>query len=463
MDWFDPGGALADIFCALDACTSNHSDLKVIAGDVLYKSSLIYPFLEVVLRLLGTYPGSRMLLCHIPRAGVEHEHVVVAAERCGLVISPISDSLWKKGSVLKYSPNEDYDRAQLYEIILAHSHEKNDREDQDRKYPTFTTSSTHAKLTTTTDSFGVMGNHVPMSILSSELSSDTLATLMAHLDAISGNQVLDDTEWESEVMMNVEEDTHEIQKDSCMAISLDKQGVKQWTDAKNHEYKEQWYWDKRFEEEDHYEWLLSFDQIKNHLLPHLRRSDNILVIGCGNSQFSYELYDLGYLNIVNIDFSGNVIKKMRSSSLSTARPLMQWIEMDMLDMSFEIGHFDVVIDKATMDALMVDEGDVWHPKHECKVQAHQLCSGVSRILKENGVFLQISFAQPHFRTKYLIGSYTNKSGEISTDSVEEGTSVYGSVQGWCNVYKWNLQYNSIVVDSGSLESLLYICKKGVPP
>jgi hypothetical protein len=38
-----------------------------------------------------------------------------------------------------------------------------------------------------------------------------------------------------------------------------------------------------------------------------------------------------------------------------------------------------------------------------------MCSGVLRVLKPGGVFLQISFAQPHFRIPHLTGKHAGVS------------------------------------------------------
>ena len=40
---------------------------------------------------------------------------------------------------------------------------------------------------------------------------------------------------------------------------------------------------------------------------------------------------------------------------------MTWVEMDMTALAFEPGTFDVVIDKAAIDALATEEGSVWSP------------------------------------------------------------------------------------------------------
>jgi hypothetical protein len=41
---------------------------------------------------------------------------------------------------------------------------------------------------------------------------------------------------------------------------------------------------------------------------------------------------------------------------------LEWLVMDMKKLNFESETFDIVIDKAGMDAILADEGgDVWHP------------------------------------------------------------------------------------------------------
>jgi ubiquinone/menaquinone biosynthesis C-methylase UbiE len=53
-----------------------------------------------------------------------------------------------------------------------------------------------------------------------------------------------------------------------------------------------------------------------------------------------------------------------------------------------------------------------------------MCSGVHRVLKPGGVFLQISFAQPHFRIPHLTGKHAGVSYSWSCTSQEiEGYSM----------------------------------------
>ncbi|QDZ21007.1 methyltransferase [Chloropicon primus] len=83
----------------------------------------------------------------------------------------------------------------------------------------------------------------------------------------------------------------------------------------------------------------------------------ILVPGCGNSCLSGDLYDAGFEQIVNVDFSETCVREMLMQNVRS-RPKMRWKVMDMTDLrSFEDGSFDVVVDKGSLDALMGDAED----------------------------------------------------------------------------------------------------------
>lgn len=58
-----------------------------------------------------------------------------------------------------------------------------------------------------------------------------------------------------------------------------------------------------------------------------------------------------------------------------------------------------------MDALMVDKGDPWNPSTNTVEQTHRMCSEISRVLAPGGVYIQLSFEQPHFRSKLLRGQH----------------------------------------------------------
>lgn len=243
--------------------------------------------------------------------------------------------------------------------------------------------------------------------------------------------------------VELESDDDEGENEKRFVVSKKVQGAKK----ENDRYKEHSYWEERFAEEESFEWLIGFQQCKNQLLPHLRPDDRILIVGCGNSSFSADLYDAGYQNIVNIDYSGVVIERMKALH-SELRPRMTWLEMDMTKMAFEPESFDVVIDKAAMDALVVSEGDVWDPYPEVIENVDKMCLCVSSVLKSSdSKFLQISFNQPHFRTKYLMGYRAEGSTDLS----------HGSHTGKCSRYNWSLSFESIVLaEEGVLETFFYV-------
>jgi SAM-dependent methyltransferase len=229
----------------------------------------------------------------------------------------------------------------------------------------------------------------------------------------------------------------------------DQGGLQNNSGALNHVYKDKAYWDERFKDEQSYDWLLNFQQIKDHLLPLIKTLESkILVIGCGNSSFSADLYDAGYENIVNIDFSVVVIDSMRAKYKDT-HPNMDWCYMDMTDLNaIPNESYDVVLDKAAMDAIMVDEGDVWNPKLDIIGLVDKMCAGISRVLVQGGVHLQISFAQPHFRTKYLSGTHVK--GNV--------LEPYKPDAGYCERYKWELMYQTVEC-GGCLPYFFYIMFK----
>ncbi|CEG38239.1 s-adenosyl-l-methionine-dependent methyltransferase [Plasmopara halstedii] len=208
----------------------------------------------------------------------------------------------------------------------------------------------------------------------------------------------------------------------------------------NRAYKEKSYWDSRFYSEDSYDWLARYENLAELLTKYVRPSDRILMVGCGNSTFSIEMYNAGFHNITNIDFSGIVIARMKAK-YKDKMPEMKWKEADMTKLSetFKFGSFDVVIDKAAMDALMCDEGDVWSPSETVIKEAAAMCSGIASVLVPEGIFLQISFAQPHFRKRFLLGE-----GETPPTST---------------IYGWDFSYHNIEIGLGYF---FYVLKKTLP-
>ncbi|OMH84867.1 Endothelin-converting enzyme 2 [Zancudomyces culisetae] len=90
---------------------------------------------------------------------------------------------------------------------------------------------------------------------------------------------------------------------------------------------------------------------------------------------SEDMYNDGYSDIVNIDFSETVIEQM---STRTANTGMVWEVMDVCDIKYPASEFDYIIDKGTMDALMCEKGDVWNPSPELVARVNSEVDEVER-------------------------------------------------------------------------------------
>ncbi|KAI0831817.1 S-adenosyl-L-methionine-dependent methyltransferase [Trametes gibbosa] len=173
---------------------------------------------------------------------------------------------------------------------------------------------------------------------------------------------------------------------------------------KNEEYGTKKYWDDRYSQESEdssFDWFKSYGEIADiirELIPD--KSSRILMLGCGNSTLSQDMYDDEYKNIVNTDYSGILIEKMRHRH-AESRPEMEWQEMDIRDLKFDDDSFDVAIDKGTMDAMMTAKADVWDPPEEVIRDCTREVDEVLRVLRDGGIFIYLTFGQPHFRRRYL--------------------------------------------------------------
>ena len=181
----------------------------------------------------------------------------------------------------------------------------------------------------------------------------------------------------------------------------------------NKTYSQHAYWEERFEHESEYEWLAGFDDIRSTLLPLLHPTDRILVVGCGNSNLSSQLYHAGYQHTTNIDFSDTVIRKQAAKH--SDQPDMQWLTMDMLHMTFPPASFTVVLDKCTMDALTTTEGSPWQPNHSTRTAVHTLLSSISTLLTVSGRYIQVSFTQPPLPSQVPQAARLRLEGEDDED------------------------------------------------
>ncbi|KAE9591073.1 hypothetical protein Lal_00021498 [Lupinus albus] len=158
-------------------------------------------------------------------------------------------------------------------------------------------------------------------------------------------------------------------------------------------YGEAWYWDNRYSNEpgsfDWYQKYPTLAPIINLYIPH---SQHILVVGSGNSAFTEGMVDDGYMDVVNIDISSVVIEAMQNKYRD--RPHFKYIKMDVRDMSpFESGSFGAIIDKGTLDSILCGNNSRQH--------ATKMLEEVWRVLKDNGVYILVTYGAPLYRLRLL--------------------------------------------------------------
>ncbi|CAH2001857.1 unnamed protein product [Acanthoscelides obtectus] len=156
------------------------------------------------------------------------------------------------------------------------------------------------------------------------------------------------------------------------------------------------YWDTFFKKRGAkaFEWYGEYLELADNLHKYIKKQDNVLITGCGNSTLGRDLYNIGYENITNIDISPVVIRQMLSND-SKDRPNLKYIQMDALNMSFESQQFSVVLDKGTLDALMPDD------KEETVAKIKQYFDEVTRVLKNGGRYICVSLLQEHI-LRYML-------------------------------------------------------------
>ena len=153
-------------------------------------------------------------------------------------------------------------------------------------------------------------------------------------------------------------------------------------------YSKKEYWNERFNQTNaNFDWYADWDQLSKYFIPILTPESKILMVGCGNSKLSEQMYLSNYKNIINIDISNIVIEKMKKQY-----PEMKWQEMDATKMSFENNLFDCIIDKGTLDAIMCGEDPI---------PPANLIKEMYRVTKKSGNFCIITHGEPETRINYI--------------------------------------------------------------
>ena len=125
------------------------------------------------------------------------------------------------------------------------------------------------------------------------------------------------------------------------------------------EYGSKLYWEKRYSKSDEaFDWMCDYNQLEPTILPLMKnfkskskyKEARILIVGCGNADFSPDFVKRsGFLckNITHIDYCNVVIEQQLKKY-----PKLDFRVMDALDMEFEDDTFDFIIDKSLIDTTL---------------------------------------------------------------------------------------------------------------
>ncbi len=177
------------------------------------------------------------------------------------------------------------------------------------------------------------------------------------------------------------------------------------------------YWDKRYQQDpEPYDWYQKYSAIKPFLGQYLARFKNprILILGCGNSRLSEELYMDGFKNITNIDYSPVCVHQM--SERYSDYPEMKFLVMDCTDMTFDNSSFDVIIDKGTLDSVLCSEG--------ASDNAHKTLKGIFQVLQPAGIYFCLSYGIPNHRLHYL--KFSDYNWGITTEKLPKPINDVGA-------------------------------------
>ncbi|KAG6582148.1 EEF1A lysine methyltransferase 4, partial [Cucurbita argyrosperma subsp. sororia] len=158
-------------------------------------------------------------------------------------------------------------------------------------------------------------------------------------------------------------------------------------------YGEPSYWDNRYSNESGpFDWYQKYHSLAPLINLYVSRHHRILAVGCGNSAFSEGMVDDGYEDVINVDISSVVIEAMEKKYCN--RPQLKYVKMDVRDMSaFETCSFDTVLDKGTLDSLLCGNNS--------RQNATKMLDEVWRVLKENGVYILVTYGAPSYRLSLL--------------------------------------------------------------
>jgi EEF1A lysine methyltransferase 4 len=134
-----------------------------------------------------------------------------------------------------------------------------------------------------------------------------------------------------------------------------------------------------------FEWIAEFEYLQEYFKFEYTDIGNYstkdaLVVGCGTSTLSESLLTLGLRSVVSVDNDEDCIKYMENKYIHCSN--LSWVVYDLIEFSHMNQTFDLVVDKGSLDAMLV-EGSI----------ATLLCE-IFRLLNPGGVYFLCSLHSP---------------------------------------------------------------------
>ncbi|XP_027146469.1 eEF1A lysine and N-terminal methyltransferase [Larimichthys crocea] len=145
------------------------------------------------------------------------------------------------------------------------------------------------------------------------------------------------------------------------------------------------YWERFFKKrgEKSFEWYGDYNQLCGVLHKYIRAQHKVLVVGCGNSELSEQLYDVGYKHLTNIDISETVVTHMNQRN-AERRPGLTFQQVDATQTPYEDASYQAALDKGTLDAMASEEEGAL---------ARNMLTEVGRVLSVGGRYVCVTLAQ----------------------------------------------------------------------
>lgn len=151
---------------------------------------------------------------------------------------------------------------------------------------------------------------------------------------------------------------------------------------KNSKYASKHFWENEYKEDSsQYDWYVKYELISPIIKEFIKPEDEVLQIGAGNSGMAEDMYKDNYKKITNIDISEEVVKEM-IKYYKERNIELNYFQMDMMKLNFKENSFDVILDKAGSDVLLVG-------KKPFKTY-RKFMNELEKVLKKNGKFIFIT-------------------------------------------------------------------------